>query len=397
MACVELWHAPVAQLATGDASPGRAPQLGARQAAAEDRILAAERARDFALAALWRSESEMQALRARPPPPAVQHLRVMLSLLARRCRLLEDRIEEQAELAARRAAASECETSRLTAAIVEQQRKHRAQVQALVRDRDYAYGEISRNANARAEAEVKARKMQQLWLRLSSEMRVEVSSPPSYDWCTGLPAISETSEYTASRRPSSEDRRSLRDTGGQAEVSEVAWSTAAEAWYIGEDETQLAPSPRQSPLQTLSPRTASPAEVLHLPGCAEFGDLEGDALEATVEVPQSAAPPQAGTAATEAPEAVGGAVWWERKGQFDQRRRRFAEARAAYETATNLDPTLHGCLANLAQLEVHEGRVAEAQRLLARALELDPSNVSYASFLRWLRTMHNGDAGADPA
>lgn len=75
---------------------------------------------------------------------------------------------------------------------------------------------------------------------------------------------------------------------------------------------------------------------------------------------------------------------WARIGQLHQRARAFAEARAAYNAAVRLEPTQHGCIANLAQLEAHCGRFSDARDLLQRALHLDPGNEAYLSFRGWL-------------
>lgn len=77
---------------------------------------------------------------------------------------------------------------------------------------------------------------------------------------------------------------------------------------------------------------------------------------------------------------------WAKIGQAQQRRKNFAEARTAYYQAVQLDPSQHGCLANLAQLEAHAGDVAAAAELLARAIALDPANAAYAAFGRWLES-----------
>eukprot|EP00929_Paragymnodinium_shiwhaense_P093181 TRINITY_DN5330_c0_g1_i1.p1 TRINITY_DN5330_c0_g1~~TRINITY_DN5330_c0_g1_i1.p1 ORF type:complete len:868 (+),score=181.24 TRINITY_DN5330_c0_g1_i1:175-2778(+) len=76
---------------------------------------------------------------------------------------------------------------------------------------------------------------------------------------------------------------------------------------------------------------------------------------------------------------------WTRVGQAQQRQRNFNEARMAYQTAMQLDPGLHGCLANLAQLEAHAGNLVAAQELISQALTLDPSCASYQAFAQWLR------------
>lgn len=76
---------------------------------------------------------------------------------------------------------------------------------------------------------------------------------------------------------------------------------------------------------------------------------------------------------------------WARIGQAQQRKRRLSEARNAYAVALRLDAGHSGALANLAQLEAHCGNYAAAKDLLARAIELEPANPSYAAFLNWLQ------------
>eukprot|EP00927_Polykrikos_kofoidii_P034293 TRINITY_DN29119_c0_g1_i1.p1 TRINITY_DN29119_c0_g1~~TRINITY_DN29119_c0_g1_i1.p1 ORF type:complete len:748 (+),score=141.29 TRINITY_DN29119_c0_g1_i1:195-2438(+) len=80
---------------------------------------------------------------------------------------------------------------------------------------------------------------------------------------------------------------------------------------------------------------------------------------------------------------------WTRIGQVQQRKKLFHEARAAYNAAMQLDGSLHGCIANLAQLEAHAGNLGVACDLIERALNLEPKNPSYISFARWLKDSLN--------